>query len=265
MRIRQSFCYPMFASDQFSPAEIFRAAADIGFEAVEFWHRDQYGDHRELFDDARESGLGISSMIGQRSLTDGMNQAQNHERIFDETAASLEVAREYGVSGVICFSGNRTSTQTDIEGMRACVTVLKRLVPLAEDAGVNLNVELLNSKVDHPDYQCDRSDWAFALCEFVDSPRVRILYDIYHMQIMEGDIIRTITSNVESIGHIHTAGNPGRGPLSGVQELDYRAVCTAIARTGYGGLVGHEFKPAGDPVEALEGAFRICDVDGVEK
>ncbi len=187
-----------------------------------------------------------------------MNDPDNHARIYDEVAASLQVAKEYGISGLICFSGNRMSSQSDIDGMRTCVVLLKRLAPLAESAGVDLNVELLNSRVDHLGYQCDRSDWAFALCDFVSSPRVRVLYDIYHMQIMEGDVIRSITSNIGSIGHIHTAGNPGRGPLSG-QELDYRSICESIAHSEYTGYVGHEFKPAGDPFEALEQAFEICD------
>jgi hydroxypyruvate isomerase len=248
----------MFSSDDHTHEEVFEAARAAGYEAVEFWNRDQYGDHRRIFDLAIASGLKISSMIGHSSLTDGMNRTENHGRIHAEIVDSLEVAVRFEIPGVICFSGNRFSTQSDLDGMRVCAQVLRSVAPLAEVAGVTLNVELLNSRVDHPDYLCDRSDWAFALCDMVASPRVRVLYDIYHMQIMEGDIIRTITANIGMIGHIHTAGVPGRGPLNAEQELNYSAICAAVAGAGYAGYVGHEFKPSGDPIEGLREAFDTC-------
>ncbi len=126
---------------------------------------------------------------------------------------------------------------------------------------MNLNVELLNSKVDHPGYQADHTDWGLALCEMVDSPRAKLLYDIYHMQIMEGDVIRTIRKAIDRIGHFHTAGNPGRHELDDAQELNYRGIMRAIAATGYDLYVGHELMPTGDKLDALQQAFTACDVD----
>ena len=127
----------------------------------------------------------------------------------------------------------------------------------AEEAGVNLVLELLNSKVDHPDYQCDHTAWGLHVCQMVGSPRVKLLYDVYHMQIMEGDIIRTIRDTHPMIGHYHTAGNPGRNDLDEAQELYYPAILRTIAETGYTGYVGHEFIPKGDPVVALKAAFEL--------
>jgi len=123
---------------------------------------------------------------------------------------------------------------------------------------VNVNMELLNSKVDHPGYQCDHTDWGVALCEMVNSPRFKLLFDIYHMQIMEGDLIRSIRKNIRWIGHFHTAGNPGRHDMDDEQELNYRGICRAIAETGYELYVGHEFTPKGDRMEALRRAYEAC-------
>ena len=136
---------------------------------------------------------------------------------------------------------------------------LRRVAPYAEKRGVNLNIELLNSKIDHPGYQCDHSAWGVAVCERVNSPRVKLLFDIYHMQIMEGDVIRNIRENIGWIGHFHTAGNPGRRDMDDDQELNYAGICRAIAASGYDGYVGHEFQPKGDVLEALRRAFALCD------
>ena len=137
---------------------------------------------------------------------------------------------------------------------------LRRVALYAEDQGINLNIELLNSKVDHEGYQCDCTAWGLEVVERVDSPRVKLLYDIYHMQIMEGDVIRTIGEHSAAIGHFHTAGNPGRNDLDDAQELNYAAICSAIAATGYDGYVGHEFVPKGEVVSALRQAFELCNV-----
>ncbi|MEI8197989.1 MAG: TIM barrel protein, partial [Phycisphaerae bacterium] len=141
----------------------------------------------------------------------------------------------------------------------ACAKGLKRIAPYAQEKGVNLNVELLNSKVDHFNYQADRTTWGMALCEMVNSPRVKLLFDIYHMQIMEGDVIRSIRKAIKHIGHFHTAGNPGRNDMDDLQELNYRGICKAIADTGYDLYVGHEFKPKADLLPAIRQAFTICD------
>ena len=132
--------------------------------------------------------------------------------------------------------------------------------PHAEAKGVNLNLELLNSKVNHAGYQCDHSAWGLEVVRQAESPNVKLLYDIYHMQIMEGDVIRTMTDNLNAIGHIHTAGNPGRHELDDNQELNYRGICRALSDAGYDGYVGHEFHPRGDVIEALRQAFELCNV-----
>jgi len=147
----------------------------------------------------------------------------------------------------------------EAEAIDAVADGLKRVVEHAEKKEINLNVELLNSKVNHPGYQCDHTAWGIAVCEKVGSTRAKLLYDIYHMQIMEGDVIRTIRDNIKWIGHFHTAGNPGRNDFDDTQELNYAGICKAIAQTGYELYVGHEFVPKGNAVEALRQAFEMCD------
>lgn len=144
--------------------------------------------------------------------------------------------------------------------MDATVAGLRRIAPYAEARGVNLNMELLNSKVDHPGYECDHSAWGLEVCRRVNSPNVKLLYDIYHMQIMEGDIIRTITENMQWIGHFHTAGVPGRRDFDDTQELNYRGICRAISDSGYEFYVGHEYKPKGEVYASLRRTFEVCDV-----
>ncbi len=199
-------------------------------------------------------------MCGHQGLTDGLNKPGNHDRIELELARSIERAVALGIPSLICFSGNRNEGQSDADGLEACAAGLRRVAPRAERAGVNLNVELLNSKIDHAGYQCDHTAWGVALCRKVASTRVKLLYDVYHMQIMEGDVIRTIQQNIQHIGHFHTAGNPGRNDLDDRQELQYAAICRAIAAGPYAGYVAHEFTPRGDHMAALEAAFRLCDV-----
>ena len=232
------------------------AIAAIGYQAVELF--DPGDQLPEIAEAAGRHGLALASMSGHASLTDGLNKVANHDRIVAELRARIDLAAEYGVGGLICFSGNRNPGQSDLEGMIACAQGLRRIVPYAEDKGVNLNVELLNSRVDHPGYQCDHSDWGTALCEMVGSPRVKLLFDIYHMQIMEGDVIRAIRKCLPYIGHFHTAGNPGRRDMDDTQELNYRGICRAIAESGYDLYVGHEFTPKGDPMAALRAAYALC-------
>ena len=158
---------------------------------------------------------------------------------------------------LICFSGCRRGL-SDEAGLEQCAKTLRRLAPRAEEAGVVLAMELLNSKVDHADYQCDHTAWGIELCRRVGSPVVKLLYDIYHMQIMEGDLVHTIRDGHEFFAHYHTAGNPGRGQPDETQEINYPAVYRAIAETGYAGIISHEFLPKGDPLAALEKAYRDC-------
>jgi len=257
VRIKQSICYPLFKPKEMSLEELFRLASKIGYKAAELWKREE--DFEEVAALAKEHGLVIASTMGHMSLEDGLNKRSNHDRIEEELRTSIEVAAKHGIPGVICFSGNRRPDQSDKEGVETVAEGLRRVAPYAEKKGVNLNLELLNSKVDHAGYQCDHTKWGVAVCEKVGSPRVKLLYDIYHMQIMEGDIIRTIQENIRWIGHFHTAGNPGRNDMDDTQELNYTGISRAIAETDYPYYVGHEFKPKGDPVKALQAAFALCD------
>lgn len=259
MRIKQSVCYPIFASKVNDLSAFIKEVADIGFAAIEFWGLGQADESNELFENVKSAGMAVASFIGHGSLPDGLNKYESHERIENELRESIDIASGHGIPGIICFSGNRNPGQSDLEGMVACSHGLKRIAPYAEEKGVNLNVELLNSKVDHHGYQCDNTDWGVALCEMVGSPRVKLLYDIYHMQIMEGDIIRTIRKNIKWIGHFHTAGNPGRNDMDDTQEMNYTGICKAIAETGYELYVGHEYSPKGGLSESLRKTFAICD------
>jgi hydroxypyruvate isomerase len=237
---------------------LFKAASQIGYAAVETWFRGD--DFEEMVALAKHHRLAVASICGHQSLGDGLNKRSNHDRIEEELKASIDVAVKHGIPGLICFSGNRQPGQSEEDALDAVVTGLRRVAPYAEKMGVNLNMELLNSKVDHPGYQNDHTAWGVAVCERVNSPRVKLLYDIYHMQIMEGDVIRTLRDNIQWIGHFHTAGNPGRGDLDDTQELNYTGICKALAATSYDLYVGHEFKPKGDPIEAMKRAFLTCNV-----
>lgn len=250
--IRQSFSWWCFVRDSSQAETIVSAAAEIGYEACELLAP-------EFWPLARRYGLTIAAVAGHESLTDGLNRRENHDRIVEEVRVRLKEAVHWGIPNLICFSGNRNGLD-DRVGMEITAEGLRRLAPMAEDAGVTLVLELLNSKVDHPDYQADHTSWGVEVCRMVDSPRVRLLYDIYHMQIMEGDIIRTITDSAPYIAHYHTAGVPGRHDMDETQELFYPAIMRAIATTGYSGFVGHEFVPKGDPIEALRAAFHLCAV-----
>tara|TARA_Y100000588_G_scaffold383709_1_gene473610 strand:- start:166 stop:936 length:771 start_codon:yes stop_codon:yes gene_type:complete len=256
MPIKQSVCLPILPP--MDRDELYRAIADIGYPAVEIWTRGD--DFDAVCQTADRYGLKVVSMIGHDSLSDGLNKPENHDRIEAELRASIDIAVERGIGGLICFSGNVVEGMGEEEAIDNTAAGLRRVAPYAEDQGVNLNLELLNSKVDHEGYQCDHTAWGLEVVERVGSPRVKLLYDIYHMQIMEGDVIRTIGEHSAAVGHIHTAGNPGRNDLDEAQELNYAAICAAIAATGYDGYVGHEFVPKGEVVPALRQAFEICNV-----
>lgn len=205
------------------------------------------------YDQLKDLGFEIASIGGHGTLTDGLNKRENHSRIADEIRANLEIAKKYSILNLIVFSGNRNGL-SDEEGAEITAEGLNIVKADAEAAGVNLVIELLNSKVNHPDYQCDRTAWGVQVVEAVNSPRVKLLYDIYHMQIMEGDLIRTIRDNIQHFAHFHTAGNPGRHDLDEDQEIYYPAVARAIAATGYDGWIGHEFIPKGDIIASLKQA-----------
>lgn len=250
MAIRQSVSWWCVQNRGVENDALLRQVKSLGFAGVELIGR-------EHFARARDCGLEIVSHMGHQSIGDGLNDPANHDRIESEIHRNLELAAEYGIANLIVFSGNRRAGLTDDEGADHTAACLARVAKAAEDAGVTLILELLNSRVDHPGYQCDRTAWGVDVCKRTGSSRVRLLYDIYHAQIMEGDLIRTIESSHGFIGHYHTAGNPGRRDLDDNQEIHYPAVFRAIARTGYDGWIGHEFIPHGDVVAALTAAYGI--------
>ncbi len=250
--IRQSVCLWPYSA-RFSSLPPFLAELKrIGYRGVELVPEKDW-------DAVREAGLAIVAHGAHGSLASGLNRAENHARIEREIQESTEKAAARGIPVLICFSGNREGLP-DSEGLGNTVTGLKRAAKHAEARGVTLALELLNSRVDHPGYQCDRTEWAVEVVKAVGSPNVKLLYDIYHMQVMEGDLIRRIRENIDFIAHFHTAGNPGRGNIGPAQEINYPAVMRAIAATPYSGFVGQEFVPGGDPIAALEEAFGLCDV-----
>ena len=194
------------------------------------------------------------------SLTEGWNDLKYHETLIKNYKKTIPIVAEAGYTNLICFSGNRRGMDDDI-GLKNCVEGLKQIMPLAEKHGVMIQMELLNSKIDHPDYMCDHSDWGVELCKQLGSDNFKLLYDIYHMQIMEGDVIRTIQEHHPYFGHYHTGGNPGRNEIDETQELYYPAIMRAILETGFKGHVAQEFVPTwDDKIAALKQGITICDV-----
>ena len=192
-------------------------------------------------------------------LVRGFNHVEHHEWLVPEYLDQIPKVANAGYPNLICFSGNRAGLD-DEQGLENCVQGLQQIMPQAERLGVNICMELLNSRVDHDDHQCDRTPWGVELVKRVGSDRFLLLYDIYHMQIMEGDVIRTIRDNADYIGHYHTAGNPGRNEIDDTQELNYRPIMQAIADTGYDGFIGQEFIPLRDPETSLRAAVELCSV-----
>lgn len=200
---------------------------------------------------------------GENSLTKGWNDPGQHARLIKDFTEIIPLMVKAGYKDVITFSGNRNGMD-DATGLKNCVTGLKQVTPLAEKAGITIHMELLNSKVDHKDYMCDKSAWGVALCKELGSPNFKLLYDIYHMQIDEGDVIRTIRDNQQYFGHYHTGGVPGRHQINETQELYYPAIMKAIVETGFKGYVAQEFIPTGknndEKIAWLKDAIDRCDV-----
>lgn len=251
-QIKQSLAWWCYARGEMTPERLVATAAEMGYEAVELVGQ----EHWPL---VKAAGLKIASIAGHESIEEGLNRRENHARIERELLANLELARQWEIPNLIVFSGSRAGLD-DATGVEVTAEGLRRVAPAAEAAGVTLVLELLNSKVDHKDYQCDKTAWGVKVCQLVDSPRVKLLYDIYHMQIMEGDIIRTIRDFSKYFAHYHTAGNPGRHELDERQELAYAPIMRAIVESGYDGYVGQEFVPTGDTIRALKQAFDLCNV-----
>ena len=250
--IKQSVSWWCFVRPGMTPQQLLRAAADIGYQAVELVEP-------EYWPLVKEYGLAIASINGGLSIEQGLNRREHHAQLTQKIRATIEQAAHWGIPNVIVFSGNRQGL-ADQTGAEITAEGLRHVAKAAEEAGVTLVLELLNSKVDHKDYQCDHTSWGVEVCRMVNSPRVKLLYDIYHMQIMEGDIIRTIEDHHAYFGHYHTAGNPGRHELDDTQELSYPPIVRAILKTGYEGYLGQEFVPRGDPIAGLKQAFDLCNV-----
>jgi hydroxypyruvate isomerase len=200
---------------------------------------------------------------GKVSLNEGWNNTKFHEQLIKDYLEAIPLVAKAGYKNLICFSGNRNGMD-DATGLKNCAGGLRKILPLAEKNNVIIQMELLNSKVDHKDYMCDKTPWGVELCKTLGSPNFKLLYDIYHMQIDEGDVIRTIRDNHQYIGHYHTAGVPGRHEINESQELYYPAIMKAILETGYQGYVAQEFIPTGktndDKIAALKKAMKVCDV-----
>jgi len=253
VRLKQSasrWCYRTIALP-----DLCRAAKGMGLAGIDLLGPDDW-------DTVKTEGLVCS--MGYAAIRDdfiarGFNNPANHDFLVGELERALPLAAQHGVPSLIAMFGNRQG-RSDAQATEACVTGLRRIAPLAERHGVTICVELLNSKVDHKDYQGDRTAFGAAIIEAVGSVRVKLLYDIYHMQIMEGDVIRTIREHASHIGHFHTGGVPGRHELDDTQELNYRAIARAIADTGFTGFMAHEFVPTRDPLGSLKQAVEVCSV-----
>jgi hydroxypyruvate isomerase len=247
--MKQSFTWWSFRKDQ--PIDDFlKYAAEIGYDAVEVI------DETE-FPLAKKYGLDVSLHWGTRNLTQGLNKREHHAETLKELGTQIKLAEQWNIATLVCFSGNRGG-KSDDEGAGITAEILRKVAPLAESAGVRLVLELLNSKVDHPDFQCDNVAWGMKVVDRVDSPNVKLLYNIYHMQIMEGDLIRTIQTYHSYFGHYHTAGNPGRNEINETQEIYYPPIFRAIRDTLYTGYIAHELSPKGDAKVALKQAFDLC-------
>jgi len=242
------WCYGNIPLEEFA-----KSCAEMGLESIELLGEKDWAVVRKF---GLKCAVGYATDYG---IPKGFNRIANHAKLIADFETMIPKAAEAGVPNLICFSGNREG-QNDNIGMINCAIGLRKLMPLAEKHGVTMIMELLNS-YGHADYQCDKTAWGAALCEMVGSPRFKLLYDIYHMQIMEGNIIDTINKNIQYIGHVHTGGVPGRHELDDTQELYYPAIMKALVIAGYKGYVGQEFTPAQpDKLESLRKSVLICDV-----
>ena len=232
--------------------ELAKNAKAMGIESIELLSEPQWKI-------VQAQGLTCAVANGPTTIPSGLNRIENHDAIVKRTEELLPKIQAAKIPNMIVFSGNRAGI-TDEEGLKNCAIGLKRLTPLAEAAGVTIIMELLNSKVDHRDYQCDHTAWGVELVKRTASDRFRLLYDIYHMQVMEGDVIHTISDNMWAIAHFHTGGVPGRAEIDHTQELNYPAICRALKDLGYKGYLAQEFIPRGDPMKSLAAAIQLCSV-----
>jgi hydroxypyruvate isomerase len=249
-RLRQSVCRWCYGNMTLDA--LCTHAREIGLVGIDLLQPDEW-------ETAKAHGLICTMAYGIGSIPDGWNHVENHDRLVAEAEKIIPKVGAAGLPNVITFSGNRRGL-TDAQGLENCVIGLKRIAKLAEDHHVTVCMELLNSKRDHKDYQCDHTAWGVEVCKRVGSERTKLLYDIYHMQIMEGDVCDTARENIAYLGHFHTGGVPGRHEIDDTQELNYGRVCKAIVDSGFKGFVAHEFLPTHDPMTSLRQSVQICDI-----
>jgi hydroxypyruvate isomerase len=251
------WCYP-----KISVEDLARDAKDLGLESIELLNPDD-------FPTLKKYGL-VCAMVSNPSgktpagvtvgaIPKAFNRTEHHDTLVELYTKRIGETAAAGFENLICFSGNREKMD-DQQGLENCAIGLKRIMALAEKSKVTICMELLNSKVNHKDYMCDHTAWGVELVKRVGSERFRLLYDIYHMQIMEGDVIRTIQDNHQYLAHYHTGGNPGRHEIDETQELNYAAISRAIKATGFRGFMAQEFVPARDPLTSLRAAIKLCTV-----
>lgn len=233
--------------------ELVKSAKAMGIKSVELLNADQWN---VALKHGLTCAMAYASPVG---LNKGFNDPSLHEQFLKDYTANIPKAADAGLKNVICFSGNRNGI-SDEAGLENCARGLEPVLKVAAKHNITVCMELLNSKVDHKDYQCDHTEWGVKLCEKLGSANFKLLYDIYHMQIMEGDVIATIRKYKNYIGHYHTGGVPGRHEIDESQELYYPAIMRAIVETGFKGFVAQEFMPAKDPLKSLEASIKICDV-----
>jgi hydroxypyruvate isomerase len=254
-RLKQSVCRWPYQSVKLD--ELCRRVRRMGLVGIDLLYVDEWPV-------ARDAGLAVSMGYPSRRenfIQTGFNNPANHTLLLNELETALPLAGRAGVPNLIAMFGNRDPARDDRAAVDSCIAGLAKIAPLAEGCGVTVCVELLNSRINHPSYQGDHTAFGVAVMQGVNSPRVKLLYDIYHMQIMEGDVIRTIRDNIQWIGHFHTGGVPGRHEIDASQELNYHAIALAIADLGYAGYLAHEFIPTHpDPYTSLADAVRICSV-----
>ena len=249
-RLKQSvckWCYPNITLDK-----LCEAAKAMGLQSVELLGENDWPV-------VKKYGLTCAMANGPSGIVEGWNRPQDHDKLVKESERLLPLVKAAGLPNMIVFSGNRRGL-SDSDGLENCAKGLKRIMPLAEQMGVTVAMELLNSKRSHKDYQCDHTAWGVELCKRVGSDRFKLLYDIFHMQIMEGDVIDTIKENIKYLAHFHTGGVPGRAEIDETQELNYHRIAQAIVDTGFQGYYAHEFIPRRDAIASLKQATLMCDV-----
>ena len=251
-RIKQSICGGCLRTTKMTMEQQAAVAAKMGILGLDLVKPQDWAA-------VKKHGLVATMVSGAGSIRRGLNDKSLHPQLMEDFRNNIQAAAEARWPNVICMAGDRKGISDEV-GMDNCETILKQAVKIAEDHGVVICMELLNSKVNHPGYMCDKSEWGFELCRRVGSPHFKMLYDIYHMQIMEGDLIATIKHNIQYIGHFHTAGVPGRHELDENQEIYYPAVMRAIVESGFDGYVAHEYSPIHDPITSLQQAVEVCDV-----